>query len=176
MDEIVEVVRQPWDRLEKEPPDWYHIFKDYYLILGEARSIRNAFEFYLRVEAPNQYKDTDPDNIKYIPEHWAEMANKFQWASRAMAFEESVRNDFSQLYVNIALNYLREHAMDAAQALVQALGNDRTRVQAANSILNRAGVPESTEVLIRAGVVITSDDMQAAREKVDEWKTKRLSG
>jgi hypothetical protein len=169
----LDIVTKPWDRFPDEPVEWYSIFKDYYLVLGSQRSVRLAFEFYIRVNNPSHYQDVDPNDIKYVPAHWNQTAAQFSWAERAIAFDQESTPDFSEIYVQTALEYLREHAMSAAQALVAALKNDRTRVQAANSILNRAGVPEVSEILFKAGVVITSDDMASATDKVKEWRQKR---
>jgi hypothetical protein len=173
-----ELVERPWDRRTDEPEEWYRIFKDYYLVLGERRSLRNAFELFVRVEDPKQYEDVDPDNIRSIPSHWNEYARNFEWAKRALAYDEEKRPDFAALYVTMTLDYLRTHSMEAAHALVAALKSDRTRVQAANSILNRSGVPETTEVVLGGKVAITADDMAEASDKVQAWqkRTQNPSG
>ncbi len=176
MDTDLELIERPWDPREGEPLEWYRIFKDYYLPLGNQRSLRNAFEFFVRVEQPSHYADVSPDDIRFAPQHWNTFAAQWEWAKRAMAYDEGVHPDFTALYVTTALGYLQEHAKSAAEALVQALNNDRTRVQAANSILNRAGVPEVSEVLLKGSLGITSDDMAAASEKVEKWKTQNKSG
>jgi hypothetical protein len=173
----LDVVTKPWDRFPDEPIEWYNIFKQYYLVLGSRRSIRLAFEFYLRVENPAHHADIDPNDVRYVPQHWNEAATRYSWAERALSYDDEKIPDFSELYVQTALEYLRENAMEAAKALVEALKNERTRVQAANSILNRSGVPEISEILFKAGVIITSDDMAAASGRIEEWQKKRsLSG
>jgi hypothetical protein len=176
METSIEVVDRTWDPLPDEPEVWYKIFREYYLPLGEQRSIRNAFEFYIRVEKPKQYEHLDPENLTQVPQHWAEYAHQFRWAERAIEYDKEKIPDLGSLYVQQVLGFLSANAMSAAEALVKALNSDRTRVQAANSILNRIGVPEASEVNVRTGITITSDDMAAAKTKAEEWKTKRLSG
>lgn len=173
---MAETIEAAWDRRPNEPEVWYRIFKDYYLPLGERRTLRNAFEFYLRVETPKQYKDLDPEGITNIPSHWNTIAVEWEWPKRALEFDESKLPDFSSIYVTQVLDYLQRNALRAAESLVAALNSDRTRVQASNSILNRIGVPETTNVNFGGGVNITSDDMAAAASKVQEWKTQKLSG
>jgi len=176
MEEMLDEVGRPWDQREGEADVWYRIFRDYYLPLGERRSIRNAFEFYIRVETPKQYEGLDPENITHVPGHWSTYARDYEWAKRALAYDEAKLPDFGEAYVTQVLTYLRQNAMRAASGLVAALNSDRTRVQAANSILNRIGVPESSEISLKHGVSFTSDDMTDAVRKVEEWKTKKLSG
>jgi hypothetical protein len=177
MTEELDIVTKPWDRLEGEPIEWYEIFFQYFLPLGSQRTVRNAFEFYIRVNNPSHYSDVDPDDIKFAPHHWSAAAAQWKWAERALAFDGEKVPDFAEVYVSTALEFLRSNAMTAAKALVEALKNERTKVQAANSILNRSGVPEVSEVLFKAGVIITSDDMAAASGKVDDWQQRRkLSG
>jgi len=166
---MAENISRSWDRLPDEDEKWYHIFVDYYLPLGNKRSVRNAFEFFIRVEEPANYQNVDPNDIRYTPDHWGEEAEKHEWAKRALEYDESVATDFSQLYVTTVLNYLQANALGAAKSLVEALKNERTRVQAANSILNRAGVPEVSEVNFKAGVAFTADDMAAAQEELTKW-------
>jgi hypothetical protein len=173
---IEEDVVRPWDRREGEDEVWYRIFSRYYLPLGTKRDLRTAFEFYIRTESPPDYSGIDPETLKYIPKHWPAHAREWEWASRAAAYDEASIPDFAEIHVSQTLQYLRAHALTAADALVAALSNERTRVQAANSILNRSGVPEVSEVNLKAGVTVTADEMAAAREKVDEWTTQKQSG
>jgi hypothetical protein len=169
------IVRE-WDKRADEPEEWYRIFRDYFLPLGNRRTVRNAFEFFVRVEQPAHYDTVDPDDIRMAPTHWADYANKYEWGKRALAYDESNTPDLSDIYVTTVLEYLKSNATTAAKALVDALKNERTRVQAANSILNRAGVPETSEILLKGGVSVNSDDMAAATNKVEEWKTRNKSG
>jgi len=171
----MDTIERAWDQREDEPGDWFRIFKDYYLPLGSERSLRNAFEFYIRVESPEQYVDLDPDNFKNIPQHWNSFADKFEWAKRALAYDEATQINYNEVIVNQVLDYLRNNAMTAARALVDALTNDRTRVQAANAILNRGGIPEVSEVNIRSAITVTADDMAEARKRVEDW-TQNKSG
>ena len=175
-DTLPEEVGRPWDAREGEPSLWYRIFKDYYLPLGNRRSLRTAFEFYLRVERPVEYEQEDPSRISRIPSNWAKASSEWEWASRAMAYDQEQMPDFAAQYILQTLEYLRSNGLAAGMALVKALNSERTRVPAANSILNRIGVPETSNVSLIAGVSITSDDMAAAASKVDEWKTRRQTG
>jgi len=174
-DEDEDIVRV-WDQQPGEGDIWYRIFTKYYLPLGQKRNLRTAFEYYLRMEKPIDYIDVDPDNFKNIPAHWTQHAFKFEWAKRALEFDQASAPDFSMLQVSQTLEFLREHAMKAAYALVESLTNERTRVQAANSILNRSGIPEVSEVNLKSAVSITADEMAAAQEKVTEWMTQKKSG
>ena len=174
--ELAENIIQPWDRREDEPEVWYNIFKEYYLPLGEQRSLRNAFEFYIRVEQPKEYAQTDPDNITRIPQHWNTMAFEWEWAARALSYDAVQMPSFTQMQVSQALEHIRANSMKAARALVQALSNERTRVQAANALLNRAGIPEVSQIDFTTQVFISADDMAEASKKVAEWKTKKLNG
>jgi hypothetical protein len=176
MDTAIESITRPWDLIEGEPEVWYNIFRDYYLPLGDQRSVRNAFELYLRVEKPKQYEDLDPEHLTHFPQHWGDMAARYQWALRAIEYDKEKVPNFASVYVNQVLEFLGAHATQAAQALVDALRNERTRVQAANSILNRVGVPETTEISLKKGVTFSSDEMAEASKKVDEWKSKKLNG
>lgn len=171
-----ENIVRSWDRQADEDPVWYRIFSEYYLPLGTKRSLRNAFEFYIRTEQPANYQDIDPDNFTYIPSHWPEHARKFEWARRAADYDEAKLPDFAGIYVSQTLEYLRAHANTAARALVEALTNERTRVQAANSILNRSGVPEVSEVNLKSTISVTSDEMAAAKNKAEEWLKTKKSG
>lgn len=172
----LDIATRPWDRQEDEPEIWHAIFTDYYLPLGSRRSLRNAFEFYLRVERPQHYVSLDPENVSKAPGHWNDMALQFNWAERALQYDEEKHPDFGAIYVTQVLQYLQTNAMGAAQALVKALNNERTRVQAANSILNRSGVPEISKLELASTVTITSDDMARAAAQVEEWKTTKQSG
>lgn len=166
-------VTRPWDQMENEPDVWFRIFTQYYLPMGVNRSVRNAFEYYIRTEKPLDYKDVDPNEFRYIPSHWAEYSRKFEWARRATAYDEAGIPGVADLQVNAVISYLQSNAMRAAMALVDSLKNPRTAVQASNSILNRGGVPETTSVHLEGGVNISSDEMAAAAEKVSQWMAQR---
>lgn len=172
----MEDITRSWDRRPDEPEVWYRIFRDYFLPLGDRRSLRNAFEFFVRVETPKQYRELDPENITRTPSHWNQIALDWEWAKRALEYDESKMPDFASAYVQQVLTYLQTNALNAAHGLVQALNNDRTRVQAANSILNRIGVPETSNINLAMGVTFTSDELAAAANRIEEWKTKKQSG
>lgn len=169
-DDPNEDITRPWDQREGEPEVWYSIFRTYYLPLGPRRSLRRAFELYLRSEKPERYKELDPDGVTKAPQHWNPKSRDWDWPLRARMYDAE-QLDVTSAQIEHVLTYLRDNSINAAQALVDALQNPRTQVQAANSILNRSGVPETTEIKINGGTSITSDEMAAAEEKVRQWKS-----
>jgi hypothetical protein len=68
------------------------------------------------------------------------MARLWRWQERAGAWDESERLRL-EARVRAALDDLMEAAPEAVQALVDSLADPRERVRAANSILDRAGLP-----------------------------------
>lgn len=176
MAQELEKVERDWDILPNEPEIWYRIFKTYYLGVGKGRSLRSAFELYLRNESPEDYADVDPSAFKNIPSHWSEYSRKFEWARRAAAYDEEAVPDIAGMQVQMVLDYLRASSMKAAATLVRALENPRTAVQASNGILNRIGVPEVSEVITRSTIEVTSDDMAEAAKKIESWKQTSQSG
>ncbi len=159
----------PWDQLPGEPDRWFLMFQRYYIPQGIRRTIKGAVEAYCAAERPHRL-DPKTGKLPYAgtPRAWSENAFKWNWKERAIAWDKQTNSEMLDT-VQFALSILKDAAPDAAEALVEALASPRTRVSAAKEILDRTGLPAVKRVE-SIGMSITPDDVQKAREELDEWK------
>ena len=164
---------QPWDLKPGEPRVWFLRFQRYYLYRGLARSLRKAFATFLQENYPDQWEDRFAVLKGF--KQWQAMASRWQWQERAMKWDQS-RNKEVLDVVEASRQFLKEHSINAAQALVEALDNGRLQVAAANSILDRAGIPPVQRIeSYNENVELTADDLASAQEEVDKWKQSKSS-
>jgi hypothetical protein len=155
-----------WDRQPNEPEEWFFRFQKYYLMLGLTRSIRKAYDLYVAETSP---LDSAAGKGKTSNRKWVEASKKYNWAERADAYDREVFQE-SVAVVQEAAQKIRLNAGKAVDALIEALGNPRLSVAAANSLLDRAGVETAT---INLSHDLTADDLAAAEEKLAKWHTDR---
>lgn len=162
-----------WAQLPGEPDLWYHRFKTYYLGLGNARNLRQAFLMFQKEEVG---KDIEGIASKDVGDGvWHKMNDKWDWRKRARQYDKDMMEQ-SKGKVQEAILNLQTAAPDAVRALVTSLANPRLAVAAANSILDRAGIPTQKKIDVTAEVFdFTADDMSAASEEVDSWEKQNFS-
>lgn len=93
----------------------------------------------------------------------------YNWRERAAAYDAACSLIVIDT-VALALETLRDASVEAAEALIEALQNPKTKVQAAKEILNRIGIP-ATERRETVSVRVTADDIKRAREEATEWES-----
>lgn len=167
--------QKAWDQLPGEPDKWFLKFQRYYITLGVERTVKKACEAFCAEERPERL-DPATGKLPYpaTPRAWSENAFKWRWKDRAMAFDRYSNNQILDT-VQFALSILKDSAPDAAEALVEALSVPRTRVSAAKEILDRIGLPAVKRVE-SIGMQVTPDDVQKAREELEEWKRSQQNG
>jgi len=174
--EHAEAAVELWDRQPGESKQWFLRFQRYYLYRGLARSVRRAYIAFVKENYPSKAEDEIALNAAY--NHWLGAAKEYRWRVRAEAWDEH-RNEELQKEVLDASRFLMENARAAAQALIDALVSPRLQVIAANSILDRIGVPTvSRQELLNVQVPVSADDLAKVKEIVQEWEqsTRAKSG
>ncbi len=162
-----------WDRRTGEPKLWFLRFQRYYLYRGLARSLRRAFAAFLRENFPEDDKWQEMYSMLTGFGTWRAMATQWEWEARANAWDEE-RNEEILGTVEQARMFLKEHAIDAAEALLVALSSPRLTVAAANAILDRAGIPAVQKLEnLNANVPVTADDLSSAQEEIERWKAEQ---
>lgn len=80
---------QPWERRKGEPVNWFARFSNYYLPLGEERTIEAAFRAwradYLQLAGISGYKQKRPSPS------WYEVIEKWGWKERAELWDKEQR-------------------------------------------------------------------------------------
>jgi hypothetical protein len=167
-----ENVSDLWDRQPGEPKRWFLRFQRYYLYRGLARSVRRAYAAFLQENYPSKADDLLASGQAYHV--WLQAAKEFSWRQRAEAWDE-YRNDELRREVLQASRFLMENALKAVEALVNALVSPRLTVVAANSILDRVGLPSvSRQELLSAQLPVSADDLGQMKDVVRAWEQSTL--
>lgn len=157
-----------WDKQKGESKMWFLRFQRYYLYRGLARSVRRAYSAFLQENYPTKFEDIIIAGKGYTT--WLRAARKYNWKARAEAWDE-MRNEELRKGILEASRFLMDNAMSAAEALVEALTSARLQVTAANSILDRVGLPSvSRQELLNVNVPVTADELAQMKEAVKEWE------
>jgi hypothetical protein len=168
-----EVVRELWDRRLDEPKQWFLRFQRYYLYRGLGRSVRRAYNAFAQENYPSKAEDMMQSSAGYGV--WLKRAQDYDWKIRAEAWDES-RNEELHRSVLEASRYLMDNSMKAAEALVKALESARLQVVAANSILDRVGLPSvSKQELLNANLSVSADDLSKMQDAVKAWEQATVS-
>ena len=159
-----------WQRMEDEPWLWFTRFTNYFLPQGPGRSLFQAYQLMIVTERPEvaaarKAAKKEPASITI----WSRYATKFNWRERAKAFDRFTYQK-AQAQVDLARVTLLSSANTAANALVEALQNERLKVAAAKEILDRAGLPGTTNVGIGPADKFTADELRAAEEEISDWE------
>jgi hypothetical protein len=157
-----------WDKQPGEAKQWFLRFQRYYLYRGLARSVRRAYIAFMTENFPDKAEDLIVAGRSYM--QWLEAAKKFNWKTRAEAWDES-RNHSLQLEVQEASKFLMQNTLKAAESLVGSLSNPRVAVAAANSILDRTGLPTLSKLEV-AGIqsAVSADELAKVKEAVTKWE------
>lgn len=172
MAENVEV--ELWERQPGEPKHWYLRFLRYYLYRGLARSVRRAYVAFVKENYPGKAEDIIVRGRSYG--QWLKAAKRYGWRERAEAWD-MYRNNELRREVLEASRFLMEHARDAAETLVESFKNPRLAVSAANSVLDRAGLPAvSRQELVDYQVQLSADELAKIKNEVKNWEEEEFSG
>lgn len=154
-----------WHRREGEPITWYKRFIEYYLPLGPTRTLLQASVLERAINTPDKIdKDSKPNTA---PNEWTKACDDWDWRVRADAYDAFMYEDDGM--IELALEKLRNSALDAVTALHDSLQNPRYAVAAAKEILDRAGLPATTNINL-GGARFTADDLSKANEELKEWQ------
>lgn len=159
----------PWWQRDGESDEWYLRFERFYLMQGPSRSIQSAYRLWVLSEG----REIGTKGMKDVTNLWRERTAQFEWRKRASAYDGEI-NHLIAMKIEAGSRRLRSLVPNAVEALATSLTNPRQSVQAAKEILDRAGLPAVTRQEISAQVGITSEDIAAAKEEVDEWESKML--
>lgn len=160
--------REAWDRLPGEPRNWFLRFQRYFLYRGLARSVRRAYAAFVQENYPTKAEDVLASGRGYNA--WLQHAKEYRWKQRAEAWDEQ-RNYELRATVLEASRFLMENTMNATIALVKALESPRLTVVAANSILDRAGLPSVSKMeLLNMQTELSADDLAKVKDIVSEWE------
>jgi hypothetical protein len=171
-----ETGQEVWLRQPNEPKKWFLRFERYYLYAGLSRTIRKAYAAAMQEQYPKTYSDILAAGRGF--QSWLAAAKEYRWKDRADAWDEA-QNEEMRLEVLRASRFLMSKAMDAAEALIDALSNPRLQVSAANAILNRIGMPEVTkQELLDVQVPVSADELARVKDAVKKWEesTFKLNG
>lgn len=170
--QVVVVDETPWYRIDQEPWLWYNRFHDYYLPLGPGRSLPKAYEAMMLAEHHDEYvAKVNPRKRHTALSNWIAAAKEWDWRERAQYYDRAVYRD-AQGYVDKARITLLSAADDAAHALRDALDNERLKVAAAKEILDRVGLPGTTNVGVGPADKFSADELSRAEEELAAWERK----
>lgn len=172
---LTEPISYPWRQIEDEPWLWYQRFIKYFLPQGPGRSIAKAYEAMVATEhAEVAEARRKLGKKKAIPaQMWSQQARKWDWRNRSKAYDKFTYAE-ALLEVDKARLTLLANADGAAKALVSALDNERLKVAAAKEILDRVGLPGTTNVGLGPIEKFTADEFRQAEQEVEEWEQKAL--
>ena len=162
----------PWHQADGEPDFWYSRFIKYFLPQGPGRSLYKSYQLMVATEHEDVAKARKASGRKETTTSirpWTEAASKWDWRIRSRAFDKFTYAAASA-NVDLARITLLESADKAAKALVDALGNARLSVAAAKEILDRVGLPGTTNVALGPIEKFTADEFRQAESEVDEWE------
>jgi len=162
----------PWLAMQDEPSSWYKRFATYFLPQGPGRSLLQAFILMLNTEHPDVAAARKLKNkVEHAAaDHWHKASRKWNWVARARAYDRFTYSRATAV-VEVARLTILENANNAANALVAALTNDRLKVAAAKEILDRAGLPGTTNIGLGPIEKFNADELHEAEKEVAEWET-----
>jgi hypothetical protein len=153
--------------MRDEPNKWYVRFMKYFVPLGTSRTLTRAFAVYLKEEQPKIAPLVKGESRAV--RDWQQMGKEFRWYERAEAFDRDTLAEYATLVEN-ARDLLVRNSIKAVEALVNALMNPRLQVSAAKEILDRAGLPGTTNIGIGPTSKFTADELRRAELEVADWK------
>lgn len=169
---MAEATEFAWQQMEDEPWFWYQRFIKYFLPQGPGRSLYKAYELMVSMERPDVAK-ARKENPKPKTTHitaWGQYAQKWHWRDRSKEFDRFTYKA-AQAEVDNARITLLSSANKAANTLVEALANPRLQVAAAKEILDRAGLPGTTNVALGPIEKFTADEFRQAESELDDWES-----
>jgi len=168
-----------WERMDDEPWLWFQRFTNYFLPLGPGRTMLGAYTAMVNVEQPaiadarKKKKEADPKHrTPNGVSFWSKAALEWHWRERSKAFDNFAYKG-AQAHVELARLTLLESSNKAAEALVAALSNERLKVAAAKEILDRAGLPGTTNINLGVADKFSADELRAAEDEIADWETSR---
>lgn len=161
----------PWLPMEGEPEFWYNRFRNYFLPQGPGRSLLEASTRMVIAEHPEvaEARKLSEKKAHTSVYSWHQKAREWNWIARARAFDKFSYSRATAV-VELARVTLLENSNNAAIALVEALKNDRLKVAAAKEILDRAGLPGTTNIGLGPIEKFTADELHEAEEDVKRWE------
>jgi len=157
-----------WLQMPREPMLWYLRFAKYFLPLGPSRTIVRAFMLFTAAENPNA-RILKVRVGNFASTNWQEKSKAWQWHSRAEAFDRNNLLEYSTL-IDTARNKLMHSLGVAVDALVGALDNPRLAVSAAKEILDRGGLPGTTNIGIGPASRFNADELSKAQAEIEDWE------
>lgn len=134
-------IRRAWDRQEDESTMWYDRFL-LYRSLGPDRTLQEAYRRY-RVR---KRADTKPEDISSISSSWSEEYHKRDWAGRAAAWDDYIRDSAQAELERLAVAWRIQSVEDMIQCwkdlqdewqAIKAGGMRRNQVAQAMKTLSR---------------------------------------
>lgn len=168
---LAEPTEFPWEQMENEPWMWFQRFIKYFLPLGPGRSLYGAYQQMVSIEHPEVMKARAKSN-KVKPTSitsWGKKAREWDWRERSKAFDRFTYKAAAAQVDNARITLLGSANL-AAEALKSALTDPRLRVAAAKEILDRAGLPGTTNVALGPIEKFTADEFRQAENEIDEWE------
>jgi hypothetical protein len=157
---------RPWEQVAEEPDEQYKWFSQYYLPLGFQRTIRGAYSTYVINENPPGKARLGKGGEGHT---WYKAAEDWEWGRRARAYDEAMGRE-AEAVVKQAVLKLKTSTVQAVDTLIKNLESPRNAVAAANSILDRGGVPAKSTSEVLQTVHVTADEMAQAVKEVTEWE------
>jgi hypothetical protein len=171
---MAEATEFAWQQMDNEPWLWYQRFIKYFLPQGPGRSLYKAYELMVATERPDVSKARleNPEAKKTTNiTSWGIHARDWNWRERSKEFDKYTFRA-ANAEVDAARITLLSSANKAANALVSALANPRLQVAAAKEILDRAGLPGTTNVALGPIDKFTADEFRRAESEIDDWERK----
>lgn len=167
----MEVIEYPWRQMEGEPWFWFQRFIKYFLPLGPGRSLIKAYETMVGVEFPEvaEARRLNEPKKKKATNLWSKRAREWNWRERSKAYDKFTYSEALQEVDKARVTLLRS-ADKAALTLVGALTNARLCVAASKEILDRVGLPGTTNVGLGPIEKFTADEFRQAESEVDAWE------
>lgn len=155
-----------FEQFEDEPTEWYDRFMDYFVALGQVRTLRTAYLL---------HNECLEDKAQYAPSYsqWRDKARFYRWKARAGAYDQEMSLHAARR-VQEARGKLMEASVKAVDALEDSLTDPRQRVSAAKAILDRGGLPPVTEVK-HTVEAFSADELSQAAEEIEAWE-KQMAG
>jgi hypothetical protein len=169
------VIETPWLQMPNEPLRWYVRFMTYFLPFGPSRTLTRAYLAYLAAERPNAVGLKKTANTVRGAVSWQHACHDWQWRQRAEAFDRLNLLEYVTL-VDKARDKIMRSMEDAADALADALTIPRLKVSAAKEILDRGGLPGTTNIGVSRIEPYTADELHKAEQEVAAWEKDTYGG
>jgi len=98
----------PWDQQPGEDMTWFHRFAFYYLPLGINRSVVAAYKSYRVDKASISNSSIDVDAIEQAAGSWHKWSQRYNWITRAQAYDEYMRQAWMEQVNDMAIDSHRQ--------------------------------------------------------------------